>query len=134
MPEEPARGRGPTATDAALALAVLGLRAGLRVGRAVTHALAPVGVLCVERRPCRRLAEAGAGYRRAAVAAAARRYRAVVAVVATDVADELDLPRLVRDATGSVLSETGHGVRRQARRADDAVTRWVDRTLRRDDR
>lgn len=130
---EPAREHRPAVTDVALALAVLGLRAGLRVGGAVSRALRPVGVLCVEHRPVRWLAEAGAEYRRAATAAAARRYRTVVATVATDVADELDLPRLVRATTGSMVAETGEGVRAQTRRADDAVSRWVDSALRRDD-
>jgi hypothetical protein len=122
MTEEPAQGQ---VRDVALALTVLAFRAGWRAGGVVVRVFRPVGVVCPNRWPCRPLAEAGARYRRAAVAAAARRYRTVVRVVSADVADELDLPRLVRAA----LTESSEGVRGQARRADRAVSRWVDRTL-----
>lgn len=122
MTEEPARGRE---RDVAIALTVLAFRAGWRAGGVVVRVLRPVGVLCLNRWPCRALAEAGAGYRRAASAAAARRYRTVVRVVTTDAADELDLPRLVRAA----LTETGEEVRDQTRRADRGLYRWANKLL-----
>lgn len=124
MSDRPARGRRPNVTDAAIALAVLGLGAGWRVGGAVARALRPAGMLCTDRWPCRWLAETGAGYRRAVTADAARRYRALVRAVATDAA---------REATASTLTETQQGVRAQAVRADRTVSRWVDTALRRDD-
>lgn len=126
MSEKPAQGR---ARDAALALTVLGLRAGWRAGGVVVSVLRPVSAQCLRRWPCRPLAEAGAGYRRAVSAAVARQYQAAVRVVTADVADELDLPQLVRDA----LADTGDGVRSQARRADETVSGWVDRAMGRGD-
>jgi len=41
--------------------------------------------------------------------------------------DEIDLPEIIRQSTGSVASETLRGVRMQAISADDAVARLGER-------
>ena len=46
-----------------------------------------------------------------------------------EVLDELDLPAIIRDSTGSMASETVHGVRMTGITADDAISRVVDRAL-----
>jgi hypothetical protein len=43
----------------------------------------------------------------------------------------VDLPEIIRDSTGSMVSETVHDVRVQGIEADRAVSRLVDRLLRR---
>lgn len=141
-------GPTPQAADALLALAVLGVRTGLRVGGAVARTARPVTdvVLRPENWPSRRLrqlAETGFHQRQAAVAEATRLYRKVVPAVVTDVVDqldlarmargvidEIDLPEIIRVSTGSVASESIRDVRIQAIQADQAVGRWFDRVLR----
>jgi len=46
-----------------------------------------------------------------------------------EVLDELDLPAIIRASTGSMASETVHGVRMTGITADDAISRVVDRAL-----
>jgi hypothetical protein len=41
--------------------------------------------------------------------------------------DEIDLPEIIRESTGSVASETVRGVRMQGVSADDAVDRVLER-------
>jgi hypothetical protein len=50
------------------------------------------------------------------------------------VVDGIDLPRLIRDSTGSVASEGIAGVRLQGMEADQALSHFVDRLLRRQPR
>jgi hypothetical protein len=45
------------------------------------------------------------------------------------VVEEIDLPEIIRDSTGSMASETVRGVRMQGIEADEAVARVVDRVL-----
>lgn len=141
-------GPRPQAADALLAVAVLGVRTGLRAGGAVTRTVRPVTdvVLRPENWPSKRLrllAETGFRQRRAAVDEARRVYRTVVPVVVADVLDqldlagiardvinEIDLPEIIRVSTGSVASESVRDVRIQAIQADQAVARWFDRVLR----
>ncbi len=52
----------------------------------------------------------------------------LVAIVG-EVLDELDLPAIIRDSTGSMASETVRGVRMTGISADDAISRAVDRAL-----
>ena len=52
----------------------------------------------------------------------------LVAIV-EEVLDEVDLPGIIRDSTGSVASETVRGVRMTGISADDAIGRAVDRAL-----
>lgn len=47
------------------------------------------------------------------------------------VMEEIDLPEIIRDSTGSMASETVRGVRIQGIEADASVSRTVDRILRR---
>lgn len=54
-----------------------------------------------------------------------------VVAIAREVIDELDLPQIVRESTGSMASETVRGVRVRTVDADESVTRAVDRLLRR---
>ncbi len=141
-------GPRPQAADALLALTVLGVRTGLRAGGAVARTVRPVTevVLRPEHWPSRRLrllAETGFRQRQAAMAEAERLYRKVVPIVVTDVLDQLDLaglargvindidlPEIIRESTGSVASESVRDVRIQAIQADQAVARWFDRVLR----
>jgi hypothetical protein len=51
--------------------------------------------------------------------------------VADVIVDGVDLPEIIRDSTGSMASETMHDVRLQGIDADRAVSRLVDRMLRR---
>ncbi|MFL6129431.1 MAG: hypothetical protein ACJ73E_10250 [Mycobacteriales bacterium] len=51
--------------------------------------------------------------------------------LAGQVVDGIDLPRIIRDSTGSVASEGIAGVRVQSADADQAVAHFVDRVLRR---
>ena len=51
--------------------------------------------------------------------------------VADVILDGVDLPEIIRDSTGSMVSETVHDVRVQGIEADRAVSRLVDRLLRR---
>jgi hypothetical protein len=134
-----------TAFDAALALTVLGVRGGRWAGSVVLRAMRPAYevVLYADRWPnetLRLLAEAGLRYRRDAMAEVIRRYHTVLPVVVVDALDQLDLPgiaqdadlpRIVKDATASMMSENVHGVRVQAYAADRTVARWMDRALRR---
>jgi hypothetical protein len=46
-----------------------------------------------------------------------------------EVLDEIDLPEIIRESTGTMASETVHGVRLQGASADEAVNRIVDRLL-----
>jgi len=50
------------------------------------------------------------------------------------VVDGIDLPKIVRDSTGSVASEGVRGVRMQSVEADEALAHFVDRILRRHSR
>ena len=52
----------------------------------------------------------------------------LVAIV-EEVLDEVDLPAIIRDSTGSMTSETVRGVRMTGVSADDAISRAVDRAL-----
>jgi hypothetical protein len=49
--------------------------------------------------------------------------------LAERVVDGIDLPRIIRESTGSVASEGIRGVRMQSIEADQAVARFVDRVL-----
>lgn len=134
-----------TAVDAALALTVLGVRCGVWAGSVFLRAMRPAYdiVMYADRWPnetLRLLAAAGLRYRRDAMAELVRRYHAALPVVVGDVLDQLDLagvardadlPRIVSDATASVMSENVRGVRLQAYAADRTVSRWMDRALRR---
>src|SRR3712207_4917890 len=60
--------------------------------------------------------------------------RADVAGLARYVVEEIDLPGLLRDSTGSVTGEVVRGVRHQGVDADHAVERVVDRLLHRSGR
>ena len=141
-------GPRPQAADALLALAVLGVRTGLRAGGAVARTARPVTdiVLRPERWPSKRarsLAEAGFRQRQAALEEAAKLYRRLVPLVVTDVLDQLDLaavardvinevdlPEIIRVSTGSVASESVRDVRIQAIDADQVIASWFDRVLR----
>lgn len=52
-----------------------------------------------------------------------------LARIAEEVIDEIDLPAIIRDSTGSMASETVRGVRMTGISADEAVSRVVDRAL-----
>jgi hypothetical protein len=52
-----------------------------------------------------------------------------LAGIARSVIDEIDLPEIIRESTGSMASETVRGVRIQGIEADAAVSRAVDRVL-----
>ncbi|HEY7594193.1 MAG TPA: hypothetical protein VH969_13655 [Actinophytocola sp.] len=141
-------GPRPQAADALLAVAVLGVRTGLRAGGAVARTARPVTevVLRPEKWPSKRLrllAEIGFRQRRAALEEAVRLYRKVTPAVITDVLaqldlgriaqdviDEIDLPELIRASTGSVASESMRDVRMQAIEADETVSRWFGRARR----
>ena len=60
--------------------------------------------------------------------------RTDVAGLARYIADEIDLPGLLRATTGSVSSEMVHGVRDQGAHADLVVARAIDKFLRREGR
>ena len=47
--------------------------------------------------------------------------------IAEDVIDQLDLPEIIRDSTGSMASDTLREVRMQGISGDEAVTRAIDR-------
>jgi hypothetical protein len=49
--------------------------------------------------------------------------------IVQEVLDEIDLPAIIRDSTGSMASETVRGVRMTGITADDAISRAVDRAL-----
>jgi hypothetical protein len=49
--------------------------------------------------------------------------------LANEIIDGVDLPEIIRESTGSMASETVHGVRMQGIGADQAVGRAVDRLL-----
>jgi hypothetical protein len=51
--------------------------------------------------------------------------------LAEQVVDGIDLPRIVRESSASVTSEGVSGVRMQSMEADQAITHFVDRILRR---
>lgn len=141
-------GPRPQAADALLAVAVLGVRTGLRAGAAVARTARPVTdvVLRPENWPSKRLrllAEAGYHQRRALLEEAVQLYRRVAPAVITDVLgqldlarvareviDDIDLPEIIRSSTGSVASETVRDVRMQAIEADEAVSRWFGRARR----
>lgn len=137
-------GQRPNAADALLAIAVIGVRTGLRAGGAVAEKLRPVTdrVLRPENWPSglRELAEMGFEQRKRAIAETERLYRKVVPLVVTDVLDQLDLagmardiardidlPEIIRVSSGSVASEAVRDVRVGAIHADDAVSHWVGR-------
>lgn len=46
-----------------------------------------------------------------------------------EVLDDIDLPEIIRESTGTMASDTVHGVRLQGASADEAVNRVVDRLL-----
>ncbi|HQR27826.1 MAG TPA: hypothetical protein PLP61_12380, partial [Nocardioides sp.] len=50
-----------------------------------------------------------------------------LAGLAQEVIDEIDLPAIIRESTGSMASETVRGVRMTSISADDAISRVVDR-------
>lgn len=52
-----------------------------------------------------------------------------LAALANDVIDEIDLPDLLRESSGAMGSETVRGLRMQGIRADEGVSRIVDRLL-----
>ena len=54
-----------------------------------------------------------------------------LAAIARDVIDEIDLTAIIRDAMGSMTSETVGGIRVQSMNADRAISRLVDRVLQR---
>jgi len=54
--------------------------------------------------------------------------------IAQDVIDEIDLPQIIRDSTGSLGADAVQGVRSQSMQADDAVAGFVGRLLGRDRR
>ena len=54
--------------------------------------------------------------------------------VAEYVIEEIDLPTIVRESSASIATETVHGIRVQSMDADQAVSRVVDRLLRRQPR
>ena len=49
--------------------------------------------------------------------------------LANDIIEGVDLPRIIRESTGSMASETVQGARMQGVAADEAVSRVVDRLL-----
>lgn len=51
--------------------------------------------------------------------------------IAEDVINEIDLPEIIRDSTGSMASQVVRDTRMQSIDADEAVSRLVDRLLRR---
>lgn len=54
-----------------------------------------------------------------------------LAAIAREVIDEIDLPEIIRDAMGSMTTETVGGIRVQSMAADRAISRLVDRVLQR---
>ena len=54
-----------------------------------------------------------------------------LASIANDVIDEIDLAAIIRDAMGSMTTETVGGIRVQSMNADRAISRIVDRVLQR---
>ena len=54
-----------------------------------------------------------------------------LAAIARDVIDEIDLQAIIRDAMGSMTTETVGGIRVQSMNADRAISRVVDRVLQR---
>jgi hypothetical protein len=52
-----------------------------------------------------------------------------LAAVVDEVLDEIDLPDIIRESTGTMASDTVRNVRMQGVSADEAVTRIVDRLL-----
>lgn len=54
-----------------------------------------------------------------------------LAGIAREVIDAIDLPDIVRDSTGTMASDAVRAVRVEGMQADDAVSRLVDRLLRR---
>jgi len=52
-----------------------------------------------------------------------------LAGIVGEVLDEIDLPEIIRDSTGSMASETVRGVRMSGITADEAISRAVDRVL-----
>jgi hypothetical protein len=51
--------------------------------------------------------------------------------LAMDVVNAVDLPRIIRESSGTVTSEAVRGVRTQSMEADQAIARVVDRVLHR---
>ena len=60
--------------------------------------------------------------------------RVDLAGIAQNVIDEIDLPQIIRDSTGSLGADAVQGVRSQSMHADDAVAGFVGRLLGRDRR
>ena len=58
-------------------------------------------------------------------------HRLDLAAIAREVIDELDLHEIIRESMGSMTTETVGGIRVQSMNADRAITRLVDRVLRR---
>jgi hypothetical protein len=54
-----------------------------------------------------------------------------LAAIARDVIEEIDLASIIRDAMGSMTTETVGGIRVQSMNADRAISRLVDRVLQR---
>lgn len=52
--------------------------------------------------------------------------------LSTEVIDGVDLPAIIRESTGTVTADVMTDVRSQGERADDLVSGFVDRVLRRD--
>jgi hypothetical protein len=52
-----------------------------------------------------------------------------VVAIARDVIEELDLPEMIRESSGSLAAETLDGLRLQGMQADQLVTRVIDRIL-----
>jgi hypothetical protein len=57
-----------------------------------------------------------------------------LAEIAQEVVDEIDLPRIIRESSGAMASETVQTVRVQGMNADRLVSRIVDRVIRREAR
>ncbi|MFL6141446.1 MAG: hypothetical protein ACJ72N_06190 [Labedaea sp.] len=58
-------------------------------------------------------------------------HRIDLAALASEVINVVDLPRIVRESSETIASETVQDMRTECARADDAVARLVDRLLRR---
>lgn len=122
----------------------------LAVGAAVT-ALDGVAVIC---RGAERLPVIGSWLLRRRVELSARGEKALASAIdivldeldldqivrrridlvglANDIVDGIDLPAIIRQSTGSVTAEVMTDVRSQGERADDMVSGFVDRMLRRE--
>jgi hypothetical protein len=57
-----------------------------------------------------------------------------LAGIANNVIEEIDLPEIIRESTGSLGADAVQGVRAQSMQADDAIAGFVGRLLGRDRR